>query len=1016
MIALDWLTDFDRPPASCRHVMFWIWNGQVTERRITEMLEQFAQRGIGGVLVHPRGGLVTEYLSERWWQLWQHSLDECLRLGLECHIYDENGFPSGAAGGLTLEANPGVAPTLIAPELHSAQPVTLDGRLVAAFRCETDGHAPERLPEGADLDAVVADGPLVAFVERPGHRSYPDLSLPEATGTFLRVTHDEYARRFADHFGSVVKYVFTDEPGLQCHHGLVVSPYLLAQFEQEHGYSLLDRLGAFASGGDEGRAVRFDYLSTVNRLWIDAFCRHIHQWCEEHGVAFTGHYNEHEWPDPGSVPDAMAAQRWMQVPGIDLLGFQFEPGDRLSNSPYLLTIKEVASVANQVGAGRVFCEAYGGGGYEMALREFKPLSDWLLANGVNVIDPHLSHQTIAGARKYDWPQTISDHAAWWPFYRAQADHDARLTVAVTQGRERNRVLLLHPTLTAWMYHPSIPLRHDRRDGLSPPLAHLQQQQCRTAQALADHQVDFDLGDELVMREMGSVDARLLRVGCAAYSVVVLPDCMELWLDSTLRLVEKFLAAGGSLLALGDPPAFLNARRSDAPSCLAEHFPTGWRRCDSMDGLLRELRALCPPRVSGPDGLPLPPEITYYRRELPDGKAVHLFVNPWQRPAATPVRLEGRSLLRLDTMTGRSEMVPTAAHADGQVLGLALPPSGHALFVSGPEQGRLAPREVGTTSPVELGEVHVSRAEANVLLLDYCDLEARGPAGARSAHGVNTTHANRLAWQAMRFGRDPWHGRQFRRTLVDHVFPDDTELVVTYRFVLAPEAAAAVSPSLELAVERPWLYHVSVNGTRVEFPDDARWWDEEIRKAPIGAYARPGENTIRMAACPFQILCEVAPVYVLGDFDAVVSSPGFSLAAPRPLALGDWREQGLAFYPWTVRYTAPFDLTRPADGLTVRLPQWSGSAARVTVDGECAGAILYPPFALDVEHPFRAGRHDLAVDVTGNMRNILGPHFCDGLPGIWSWEIHPEHAPDGDAYKLWPAGLTAPPVVTARQHP
>ena len=1021
MIEPSWLREFEHPPASCGQMMFWIWNGEVTEGRITEMLEQYAARGIGGVLIHPRAGLITEYLSERWWKLWDHSLKECVRLGLECHIYDEDAFPSGTAGGLVLEAVPEAGARVLTARLCAGPPVEVGGELLAAFRYTPDAVPLEPLATSSDLGVAAAAGTVLTFVLGPraaGARGYPDLSLPQATQAFLKLTHDEYAKRFGEHFGKDIKYAFTDEPGLECRDGLAVSRYLLEEFEREHGYDLLDRIYAFAVECEESPSVRFDYFSTINRLWLAGFARAIYDWCADHGLAFTGHYNEHEWPSPSSVPDAMAGQRWMQVPGIDLLGFQFNPDDRLSNALYLLTMKEVASVANQVGVGRVFCEAYGGGGYEMAIPQFKPLSDWLLACGINVINPHLSFETIAGARKYDWPQTLSDHSSWWPCYRVQAEHDARMTVAVTQGRERNRVLLLHPTLTAWMHYVPKSFRLTDDTGGRPGfLEELRRTQCEIVQALADAQIDFDLGDELIMAEMGHVEGGELRIGEGTYTAVVLPENMETWLESTLELVQAFLQAGGTVLALGRPPARLRGRKSDRPAALARAFPQRWMQCERTADLLSRLSALVPPRVAQPDGSPLPPEVTYYRRETADGRRVHLFVNPWKGEVRTRVRMEGRSLLRLDSMTGRAEMAPTDAYGDGQVVDLHLPPAGHALFVGDPERQEVARPPARRLTPAAVTGLTAQRLEPNLLVLDYCDVAMTGvrqndgrTPDARE-QGVNTTRANRLVWQAMGYGRDPWHDVQFRRMLIDRAFPAETRLEVAYRFRIEPDAFGSVRESLTLAVERPWLYAIDLNGRKVSFAPDSRWWDEEIRRTSIAASAQAGENMLRMTAQPFHILCEVAPVYVSGEFGLRRASRGFVIVAPAALTLGDWLDQGLLFYPWGVRYRASFRLSRSAGGLQVRLPEWRGSAARVIVDGQDAGVIAYPPYELGAEGAWGAGEHEMVVDVMGNMKNALGPPFCDGLPGIWSWDIHPERTPDGGAYRFFSCGLMAPPEVS-----
>jgi hypothetical protein len=1009
-----WLAEFRDPPAACGDMMFWSWNGEVTERRITEMLEQFAERGIGGAFLHPRPGMITEYLSERYWQLWEHALRESVRLGLECHIYDEDGFPSGAAGGLTLEAAPGASVKILTAALHEDGTLNAPGEVLAAYECPAEGM-PRRLPAGADLGAAAARGPLLTLTlaEPPSRRvRQPDLCRPQATKQFIRLTHEEYAARFREHFGGAVKYVFTDEPGLFCRSGLQVSERFLEEFRREHGYDFLDRAWAVAVECEETPTVRFDYVSTANRLWLGGFVRPLHDWCEEHGLAFTGHYWEHEWPGPGSVPDSMAAYRWMQTPGLDMLAFHFDRADRAANALYLLTLKEVASVANQTGAERVLCETYGGGGYETAVPEFKPLSDWVLANGVNLNVPHLSHQTIAGARKYEWPHTISDHACWWDAYRVQAEHNARLTAAVKQGRERNRVLLLHPTLTGWMrYAPESFRLGESANGEPDPVEELQRSQCATVQALTDAQADFDMGDELVMAELGRIEGAELCVGEGRYRFVVLPEIMETWLDATLELVREFLDAGGTLLALGPPPTRLRARPSDEPAALARSFPERWVPCGSRDELVERLRALVPPRVTAPNGDPLPPDLTYYRRELDDGRAVHLFVNPWQGEVRTGVVLPGGGLTALDTATGQARPVPTERAGGGQAFDLHLPPAGHALYVSRPQPQEASPARPRQRRPVGLEAVSVQRLQPNVLVLDYCDVEAHGPSGRKRAADVNTTAANTAAWQAMGFARDPWHGVQFKRSIVDHEFPDDSRLELAYRFTVEGAAFEEVSASLELAMERPWLYEVSLNESPLDFEAGERWLDEDARKVSVAEVVRPGENVVRAIARPFHPLCEVAPLYVLGEFGLREASPGFRMSRPEPLGLGDWLGQGLPFYPWGVRYAATFDLPSPAEGLTVDLPAWEGSSARVSVDGAEAGYIVWPPHQLEAAVRLESGAHELAVDVTGNMKNLLGPHFSEGLPGIWSWEECPEHQPAGSAYRFLSCGLREPPALS-----
>ncbi len=72
---LDHFTNlFVEPPPIFRPMPLWVWNGAITRERITTSLEQFAALGMGGVFIHPRPGLISEYLSESWFELWACAL------------------------------------------------------------------------------------------------------------------------------------------------------------------------------------------------------------------------------------------------------------------------------------------------------------------------------------------------------------------------------------------------------------------------------------------------------------------------------------------------------------------------------------------------------------------------------------------------------------------------------------------------------------------------------------------------------------------------------------------------------------------------------------------------------------------------------------------------------------------------------------------------------------------------------------------------------------------------------
>src|SRR5581483_4807826 len=90
---------FPKPPAEFSTVPFFVWNGDITEAMIDRELRDFSQQGVHALMIHPRPGLITEYLSDRWFQLVRYTVTQGKKLGMEVWLYDENSYPSGFAGG-----------------------------------------------------------------------------------------------------------------------------------------------------------------------------------------------------------------------------------------------------------------------------------------------------------------------------------------------------------------------------------------------------------------------------------------------------------------------------------------------------------------------------------------------------------------------------------------------------------------------------------------------------------------------------------------------------------------------------------------------------------------------------------------------------------------------------------------------------------------------------------------------------------------------------------------------------
>ena len=82
-----------------KNKLFWALNGKLTEQGVRERVRDFKEKDFGGFFLHARAGLKSAYLSEEWFAAIGYAVDEAEKCGLEAWLYDEDGWPSGFAGG-----------------------------------------------------------------------------------------------------------------------------------------------------------------------------------------------------------------------------------------------------------------------------------------------------------------------------------------------------------------------------------------------------------------------------------------------------------------------------------------------------------------------------------------------------------------------------------------------------------------------------------------------------------------------------------------------------------------------------------------------------------------------------------------------------------------------------------------------------------------------------------------------------------------------------------------------------
>jgi len=237
---------FAEPPTEYSSAPLWVWNDMLTEEQITSTMNDLAGQKVKQVFVHPRPGLMTPYLSDEWFRLWDVALKEAEKLDMNVWIYDENSYPSGFAGGLVPEAMPQSRGQGIVLREHD-KPPTWSDEILAVYQLSNDNYedvskkirSQEKMPQGKYLSVVVRQAPARGWF---GGKYYVDLLKGGVTEKFLEITMGAYQRQIGHQFGKRIPGVFTDEPHLTPAGGLHWTTDLREEFQKRWGYDLMEHL------------------------------------------------------------------------------------------------------------------------------------------------------------------------------------------------------------------------------------------------------------------------------------------------------------------------------------------------------------------------------------------------------------------------------------------------------------------------------------------------------------------------------------------------------------------------------------------------------------------------------------------------------------------------------------------------------------------------------------------------------------------------------------------------------
>ncbi|ORY86966.1 hypothetical protein BCR37DRAFT_139835 [Protomyces lactucae-debilis] len=1021
------LSTFEDPPSEYGGAPLWAWNTELHKPLLRKEIKYLQEMGLGGFTMHPRVGLDTPYLGDEFMDCVKASVAEAKKRGLKAYLYDDDRWPSGYGGGLVTKDREDFRQQhlLFTPwpygtaghgpdnnQSSGGQPFRSEnGQLIAKYAVRIDyGYAryrrltdePENIQPGERVWYAYRETNLLAHWYNDSW--YVDTMNPEAMEEFTKQTHERYYKAVGEAFGTTVPAIFTDEPQFatmnrldkSSDEGDLFMPWtqgLEQSLKTRHGLDLLETLPELFWDTDKlPSLVRWAFHEHTCYLFCKAYVGTLSRWCENHNIALMGHMMEEPTLEQQthSLGSTMPCYASMQIPGVDMLCDWREYN----------TVKQCTSVARQYARSAVMSELYGVTNWTFSFKGYLGQGNWQAALGVTLRVHHLSWVSMAGEAKRDYPQQIGYQSPWYKEHTAVELHFKRIGTAMTRGKARTRIAVLHPIESAWLRYGARQTSDlDERDSWFKKLT----------DTLNFGLLDFDFLSEVLLPEQcGRQVGPCLTVGAC---------------NTTLSILKDFVARGGLVLVAGADPQYVDARPSQIGLDVT-------RVAFDSDAILQALRPYGDMRISTKSG---EDSLLYQWRD--DGDDNFVFITNTDRDGEREAHVELAGhwhVYELDTITGKEWVLKTVRKCGWTAFDWTFEGCGSLLL-----RLRLYDQRSNIKgTPQDLPRWQVDHliehtrselSEQNTLLLDYARYHIRRgeeePQQALPDDWSDLKEILRLdseVRQVLGFNQksdgmaQPWTVPKPRP------FPQDT-LFLQFKF----DAKVALSDA-ELALEGADMNKVYLDGKLIKFPDAILatfWVDESISKLQLPKL-EPGTHVIILEV-PFDALnTSVERIYLLSFSMGVTIDTSKAagekaiithLLDPSKLPLtGNYTRAGLPFYTGNISYTFKVAAKKKRAGrrLGMRIPKDGlGVNPVVTVSYTARDAktrhksvLMQPPYTM--EFLGDATHYDVCVTVFGNRDHSFGAVHCpDGRleyygPGAWrtngdDWS---------DDYTIRPMGL------------